>query len=91
MKFKIEDGYLSITYKDKELLINILNEWRQLFSKYNWYTMTIINLYIENDAMMGAYDFEFVILGIGIRFRLNYKETETMKEIGVEIKKLLKE
>lgn len=87
-QFKIEDGYLSISYKDKELLITHRNDYAQLFGKWNWYTFTFIQLRFENDYQLGGFEFDFTILGVGVYLRFNYKETEKLKELMKEAKEL---
>jgi hypothetical protein len=53
------------------LLIEFVNDWRQLVGSWNWYTFTLINIEFENDVMTHGYEFYFVILGLGIRIRYN--------------------
>ena len=55
----------------KHWLIEGRNEWKQLLGGYNWYNITIINLYLENDQMTYGYEFVFTVLGLGIRIRYN--------------------
>lgn len=55
-----------------DLFIEIINDWSQLFRKHNWYTAHLIHVYFENDVMTGGYEFEFIVLGLGIRVRYNY-------------------
>jgi hypothetical protein len=52
-------------------LIEFTNEWRQLFGKYNWYTITFIEIYFEKDDFTHGYEFVCVILGLGVRVRYN--------------------
>lgn len=58
----------------KHWLIEGINEWRQLFGKYNWYTCTLINIKFEVDDWTAGYEFLFVVLGLGIRVRYNTDE-----------------
>lgn len=80
-KFKKEDGYFIISRKDKELLICPRNDYAQLFGKWNWHNFTFIELSIEDDFQLGAFEFNFVLLGIGINLRFNYKETEMTESL----------
>lgn len=68
---------------------HIVNDWSQVFSKYNWYTFHFLHLYMENDVMTCGFEVEIVILGLGFRWRWNYafEESETgkrLKESGIE-------
>jgi hypothetical protein len=55
----------------KHWLVEGRNEWKQLFGGYNWYNITIITLYLENDVMTYGYELVFTLLGLGIRIRYN--------------------
>lgn len=66
--------YLQLT---KECFAHTINDWVQLFGKWNWYSFHFIHLYVENDIMTGGYEFEFVVLGLGFRFRYNYAFEES--------------
>jgi len=52
-----------------------INQWDQLinFKQYNWteWSWFIIRISYENDIIMGGYELEFVLLGLGVRFRYN--------------------
>jgi len=56
-----------------QIFATFINQWDQLinFKKYNWteWSWFIIRISYENDIIMGAYELEFIILGIGVRFR----------------------
>ena len=52
--------------------MSVINDWKGLWNEYNWYTFHFIHIYFENDIMTGGLDFEFVVLGLGIRLRYNY-------------------
>lgn len=83
-------------FETKHWVIEIQNEWEQLWGKYNWYTFTLLNIYFENDAMTGGYEFSFWVLGLGIRVHYNTnkslelfkkweKETEDIKKAAPDI------
>lgn len=55
----------------KHILIEGINEWKQLFGKWNWYTVTIIHIYFEKENMAYGYEFIFTLLGLGFRIRYN--------------------
>jgi hypothetical protein len=85
MKIVNDQGckYLELT---KSSFITFYNDWEQLFGGCNWYTFTGINIEIENDKMMGGYEFTFIILGLGFRWRWNHTETEATKSCKDAIK-----
>lgn len=56
--------------------IHILNDWKQLRGKYNWYSFHFIYIYFEKDMMLDGYEFEFMILGLGFRIRWNYADED---------------
>ena len=56
----------------KNSFVHAINDWKQLWGKYNWYTFHFINIYLEDDVWTGGFEFEFVVLGLGFRFRCNY-------------------
>lgn len=69
----------------KEILFNFINEWGQLIGKYNWITFTLINIEFENDIHLGGFEIMVIIFGLGFRVRINYKETEMLKELNKRI------
>lgn len=85
MKIVNDDGYryLKLT---KNSFVTFYNDWVQIFGKCNWYTFTGINIEFENDIAMGGYEFTFVILGLGFRYRWNYTEIEMTKSCNDAIK-----
>ena len=67
--------------------ISIINEWNQVFGKWNWYEMTIVNISFEWDMKItGGYEFTVILLGLGIRFRHNLKFLES--EVGQRLQDL---
>jgi len=62
------------------------NDWPQFFTKgWNWKSFNFLHIYFEDDVMMGGYDFECVVLGLGFRIRINWRETKTTKELDAQI------
>ena len=62
-----------------DVFFNPINEWKQLYeplilkgTKYNWITFHPIHIMLEDDIMSGGYEFEFIVMGFGIRTRWNY-------------------
>lgn len=58
-----------------------IEEWSQFLGGCNWYTFHPIMIELEDDRMMGGVEFTFIVLGLGFRFRWNYKRTEKVEEI----------
>lgn len=72
----------------KRFIFESINEWKQLKGGFNWYTLTIINIEIENDYMHRAYEFLFILLGLGFRIRYN---TKASTEIYARYDRLVEE
>lgn len=73
----------------KNSFVHAINDWKQLWGKYNWYTFHFIHIYLEDDVWTGGFEFEFVVLGIGFRFRYNYNWEGS--KVGKSVKKYVKE
>lgn len=56
----------------KNSFIELKNEWSQLKGKYNWYSLTFIEFYVENETYTGGFEVMFMLLGLGFYFRWNY-------------------
>ena len=74
-----------------DIFIHTINEWSNLFNKYNWYEWTPVAVRFEWDKeMTGGYEFEVIVLGIGFRFRHTvkkwFKKTELSKRLKNGIK-----
>lgn len=65
-----------------------IEEWSQFVGKCNWYTFTPIKIEIEDDRILGGWEFTLVILGVGFRFRYNYAETELVLRLRNQIKEI---
>jgi len=61
--------YLYIT---NDFFVESINDWEQLRGGFNWYTMHILHIYLENDKWTGGVEFEVAVLGLGFRLRYNY-------------------
>jgi len=73
-------------------VFEIINEWKQLFGKFNWYTATFIKIEFEKDEMACGYEFLFVVLGLGFRIRYNTdKALELFEKWDKEVKMSEKE
>jgi len=86
MKISIEYGYITINIIDN-FFIELKSDWFQLFGKYNWYSFNLIKIYFENDKMTGGIEFEFWLLGFGIRIRYNYDDT--LEKMAKNVKKMV--
>lgn len=89
MNIKFEDDaiYLNLS---KNSFVHTINQWGQLFGRFNWYTFTPIEIEFENETMTGGFEFVIMLLGLGLRFRYNYNDiVENMSiEVENEIKKI---
>ena len=65
---------------EKNWFIDWQEEWSQFFESCNWYDFHVIHIHFENDKIMGGYEFSFILLGLGFRWRWNHTTTETMQE-----------
>ena len=65
---------------------NFINEWEQIFGKWNWYSFHFVHIYFEKDCMVEGYEFEFIILGLGFRIRINtFNENNEIYKSAKEI------
>lgn len=71
----------------KQWLVEFIEEWSQMVSKCNWYTCTVCRIEFENDAILGAYEWIAVFLGVGIRIRWNHTRTELIDELVARVQK----
>lgn len=71
MKIKKEDDGLYI-YPTKHTYIRLSTDWKQLFGKWNWYSLTFINFTIEVDKWTGGFEVWASLLGFNFLFRWNY-------------------
>ena len=55
----------------KHWLVEGINQWKQLWGGYNWYTVTLIQIEFERELMAYGYEFIFTMLGLGFRVRYN--------------------
>jgi len=67
---KIDSGTLFFG-SDNQHLAYWVNEWSQLFGKYNWFHFTLIRLDCERDLVVPGFELVFIILGLGFRIRWN--------------------
>lgn len=59
-------------WTNKEIIFEFQNDWQQLIGKWNWYTFTFIEFYIENEKWLKGWSFQLTLLGLGIYVRFNY-------------------
>jgi hypothetical protein len=90
-KIYIEHGNLIINVNNK-CFFTFFTEWIGLFTKFNWYSFTLINISYENDKMLFGYYFEVTLLGFSVSFRYNSDEAiKLFKEWEKETKPLIKD
>lgn len=89
-KIYIEHGKLIINV-NKYCFFTFFTEWGQFFNKYNWYTITPIHIFVEQDLMLKGYLFQITLLGFGVSFRYNTKEAlKLFKKWEKEAKQITK-
>jgi len=71
-----------------EAFFDLIEEWSQLTPGWNWRTFHPIMIEFEDDRMMGAVEGTVIFLGLGFRFRWNYRETEQTRKIARQVAEL---
>jgi hypothetical protein len=71
-----------------EVFAEFINEWRQLGSGWNWRTFHPVMIEVEDDRMMGGVEATVIVLGLGVRVRWNYRETEEARDLARRIDEL---
>jgi hypothetical protein len=66
---------------ERPWIIDPIEEWSQLWTGCNWYNITPLALEFEWDKIFGAVEARFVLVGVGIRFRWTYAETEEAQNL----------
>ncbi len=83
---KIEHGFLEIG----NWVFGFINDWQQLWGKWNWVTCHLFHIYFEKESMVGrSYEFEFALLGLGFYIRYTPEISEEIKTRINEIHKEL--
>lgn len=92
IRLTIEEGEMFL-YFSQDCFIHSINEWYQFYSGhgFNWYTFTFFKLEIEKDGMFPGFELTFMLLGLGLRFRMNFTEDEKYKEVMERAKDVTKE
>lgn len=62
----------------KRFVVSFVNEWYQLRGGFNWYSFDLIHLMFEYDKMTEGLEFEFYLLGFGIRIRYNLPASDAI-------------
>ena len=62
-------------------VIELSEEWSQLWTKCNWYTITPVSVEFEDDRLLGAVEASLALLGFSFRVRWNHTVTEYMAEL----------
>lgn len=63
-------------------------DWSQLFRRCNWYTFTFFRFEVEDDRIMGGVESTLILLGLGVRVRWNWRETEKTREIDAAMEEM---
>lgn len=70
-------------------IFSTINEWRQLRGGYNWtnWNWVLVQAAYENDIIMGGYELQVILLGLGLRVRWNKPiKTKEMLRIDEQMK-----
>ncbi len=62
-------------------LFDLSEDYSQFFGKRNWYDYRFVHIEFENDVILGAYEFMFALLGLGLRVRWQHTETDDWRLI----------
>lgn len=68
-----------------EVFAEFVNEWPQFGAGYNWRTFHPLMIEVEDDRMMGGVEATVIVLGLGLRVRWNYTETEEARDLARRI------
>lgn len=69
-----------------DIHIQFINQWLQVFGKWNWYNWDVIHIGTEWDMeVTGGYELILIVLGIGvvIRHNVNFEESAVGKKLPV--------
>ena len=88
VKLYKQDGayYLDFKLPGKDRpwsVAHAINDWPQFLHRqeYNWRTFHLIHIYVEDDKMLGSFEVEVALLGLGFRIRFGIRETATLEEL----------
>lgn len=84
-----EESSTFYIWSGKRAFVHACCDWH--FSGYNWYTFDIIEISIENDTMMGAFEATFKLFGVGFRWRWNHSETELTNRLAKQVEAIKEE
>lgn len=65
-----------------------IEDWSQLIQRCNWYTFNFFQFQFEWDRVLGAVEFTFILMGLGLRARWTYTETEELRELHRRVQEI---
>lgn len=71
MRIYCEDGKLFLAINDSTFF-HTIEEWSQFFIKCNWFDFHLWQAYLMWDICVPGVEAEFILLGLGVRFRMNF-------------------
>lgn len=81
MKLENEHGQYYLSFDDGKGFVHAINDWLQLFGRFNWYSFHLLHLYFEKDVMVGeSYELSMAILGLGFTLRWTPKIDPELEE-----------
>lgn len=85
MKFKFEREYGTFELEGRKWGVNTINEWVQFIpgSHWNWYDFHPVQIHFMRDIAIPGYEVEIILLGLGVRLRVNgdWSTTETGRDL----------
>lgn len=66
---------------NRETFFDWQEDWSQLVRRCNWYTFRFFSIEVEWDKVLGGVEATLVVMGLGVRVRHNYADTEEMIRI----------
>ena len=69
-------------YQYKNLAVNPIIQWSFPWNQYNWHTINLLNLELEDDRMFGNVELTFIIMGFGVRLVWTYNSAKNQEEIN---------
>lgn len=63
-------------------VIEVREEWSQLWTKCSWYTITPVSVEFEDDRLLGAVEASLTLVGFSVRVRWTHTITAYMSELA---------
>lgn len=80
-----------MTFDRGRWFIEIIEQWSQFFQRCNWWTFNPVLIEVDDERFLGALEGRIILLGLGIRVRWTYTETEAARRIAAGLAPLPRE